>query len=197
MDGQYHLIRLRGIVQRLILISQPEKFLLPIPLTDVRTQFHEGIVNGGGHCIRRIQIAGALNGNCPLVVGTAGRTPGAVLLLHAKSDLSILSDAIIAAGLSGGAGKASADTLRRQLAYHTVGRDPVNGMRPLPGVVRAYSSSDSRFFTTQLLFHIFLNLGVDLSVYFGKVTDISNVVGKNDIHCVLVALTFFYFVRFS
>ena len=51
MDGEYHLIRLRRVIQRLILIPQPEKFLLPIPFADVRTQFHEGIVNGGGHCV--------------------------------------------------------------------------------------------------------------------------------------------------
>ncbi|EDS08639.1 hypothetical protein CLOSCI_00186 [[Clostridium] scindens ATCC 35704] len=84
-----------------------------------------------------IQIAGALNGDCPLVIGATGRTPGAVLLLHAKCDLSVFPDAIIAAGLSGRAGKASADALRRQLADHTVGRNPVNGMRPLPRVVGA------------------------------------------------------------
>ena len=92
MDGEYHLIRLRRVIQRLILIPQPEKFLLPIPFADVRTQFHEGIVNSSGHCVGMIQIAGALDGDSPLVVGAAGRTPGAVLLLHAKSDLSILSD---------------------------------------------------------------------------------------------------------
>ena len=76
-------------------------------------------------------------GDSPLIVGAAGRTPRAVLLLHAKGDLPILSDAIIAAGLSGRAGKTSADALRRQLANHTVGCDPVNRMRPLPGVVGA------------------------------------------------------------
>ena len=54
-----------------------------------------GIVNGSGHCVGMIQIAGALNGDCPLVIGAAGRTPRAVLFLHAKGDLPILSDAII------------------------------------------------------------------------------------------------------
>src|SRR5699024_5904602 len=78
-----------------------------------------------------------LDGDSPLVVGAAGRTPGAVLLLHAKGDLPVFPDAIVTAGLSGRAGKASADALRRQLANHTVWRDPVNGMRPLPGVVGA------------------------------------------------------------
>ena len=131
MDGQHHLIGLRRIVQRLILIPQPEKFLFPVPLADVRTQFYKGIVNGGGHCVGSIQIAGALDSDSPLVVGAAGRTPGAVLLLHTKGNLPILSDAIITAGLSGRAGKTSADALRRQLANHTVGRDPVNGMCPL------------------------------------------------------------------
>ena len=100
MDSQHHLIRLRGIVQRLILIPQPEKFLLPIPFADVRTQFHESIVNGGGHCVGMIQTAGALDGDSPLVVGAAGRTPGAVLILHATSALPILSATIITAGLS-------------------------------------------------------------------------------------------------
>ena len=137
MDGQHHLIRLRGIVERLILIPQPEKFLLPIPFADVRTQFHEGIVNSSGHCVGMIQIAGALDGDSPLVVGAAGRTPGAVLFLHAKGDLPVFPDAIVTAGLSGRAGKASADALRRQLSHHAVGRDPVNGMRPLAGVVGA------------------------------------------------------------
>src|SRR5699024_5951984 len=136
-DGEYHLIRLRRVIQRLILISQPEKFLLPIPFADVRTQFHEGIVNSSGHCVGMIQIAGALDGDSPLVVGAAGRTPRAVLFLHAKGDLPILSDTIITAGLSGRTGKASADALCRQLTDHTVRRDPVNGMRPLPRVVGA------------------------------------------------------------
>ena len=72
MDGEYHLIRLRGIVERLILISQPEKFLLSVPLADVRTQFHEGIINSVGHCVGMIQIAGTLDGDGPLVIGVAG-----------------------------------------------------------------------------------------------------------------------------
>ena len=38
------------------------------------------------------------------------------------------------------------------------------------------------------MFHIFLNLSVDLSVYFGKVADISGVVGKDGVDCVRVAL---------
>src|SRR5699024_9875703 len=84
-----------------------------------------------------IQIAGTLDSDSPLVVGVTGRTPGAVLFLHAKGDLPILSDTIITAGLSGRAGKASADALCRQLADHAMGRDPVNGMCPLPGVVGA------------------------------------------------------------
>ena len=136
-DSQYHLIRLRGIVQRFVLIPHPEKFLLPIPLADIRTQFHKRIVHGCGHCVGSIQVAGALDGDRPLVVGTAGRTPRTVLLLHAKGDLPILSNTVVTAGLSGRAGKASADTLRRQLSHHAVGCDPVNGMCPLPGVVGA------------------------------------------------------------
>ena len=55
----------------------------------------------------------ALDSDCPLVVGAAGRTPGAVLLLYAEGDLPILSDAIITACLSSCACKASADALRR------------------------------------------------------------------------------------
>src|SRR5699024_4753254 len=97
----------------------------------------KGIVNGGGHCVRRIQITGALDGNSPLVVGAAGRTPRAVLLLHAKGNLPVFPNTVVTAGLSGRAGKASADALCRQLADHTVGCDAVNGMRPLPGVVGA------------------------------------------------------------
>ena len=123
------------VIQRLILIPQPEKFLLPISFTNVRTKFHEGIVNGYGHCIGMIQIAGTLDSNSPLVVGAAGRTPRAILLLHAKCNLPILSDTIITAGLSGGTGKTSADALRCQLTDHTVGRDPVNGMCPLTGMI--------------------------------------------------------------
>lgn len=38
------------------------------------------------------------------------------------------------------------------------------------------------------LLHIVLHLGVDLSVYFGEVADISGVVGKNRVDCVRVAL---------
>ncbi|EEG49583.1 hypothetical protein RUMHYD_01490 [Blautia hydrogenotrophica DSM 10507] len=83
-----------------------------------------------------IQIAGTLDGDRPLVVSAAGRTPGAVLFLHAKGDLSVFSNAIVTAGLSGWAGEASADALCRQLADHAVGCDPVDRMCPLPGMVR-------------------------------------------------------------
>ena len=38
------------------------------------------------------------------------------------------------------------------------------------------------------MLHIFLNLGVDLPVYFGKAADISGIVGKNGVDCVRVAL---------
>ena len=35
---------------------------------------------------------------------------------------------------------------------------------------------------------MFLNLGADFPVYFGTVSDISDVVGKNGVDCVRVAL---------
>ena len=74
--------RTSGIDQRLILISQPENSLFSIPPADVRTQFHEGIVNGSSHYVGMIQITGALNGDSPLVIVIAGSIPGAILLLH-------------------------------------------------------------------------------------------------------------------
>ena len=99
MDGQHHLIALRTVIKRLVLISQPEQLRLAIALADVGAKLDEPLVH---HILERIRlgiVAGALNGDGSLVVGCGRGTPGAVLLFHIHSDPTIDTDAVVAACL--------------------------------------------------------------------------------------------------
>ena len=84
MNGQYHLIRCRGVIERFVLIPQPKELLLAITLTDVGTEFDKRVIDRTVHGIRLTHIAGTFDGDCPLVIGIAGRTPAAVLFLDTK-----------------------------------------------------------------------------------------------------------------
>lgn len=87
--------------------------------------------------IRLCGVGRAFDGDGPLIVGAGRRTPGAVFLLHIHSDSAVHADAVVAACLSGSRQKDIAQRLHRALSHHTVGRDTVDGVRPLPGVVGA------------------------------------------------------------
>ena len=81
MDGQHHLARLRLIGESFVLIAEPQEFRLAVTLTDIHAQLDERLIYNVAECIRLRSIGRALDGDCPLVVGIGGRTPGAVLLL--------------------------------------------------------------------------------------------------------------------
>ena len=99
MDGQHHLVRFRGVVQRLGLIAQPEQLGFAVAPADVSAKLDVPLVH---HILERIRlgvVAGALNGDGSLVVGCGGGAPGAVFLFHIHSDPTIDTDAVVAACL--------------------------------------------------------------------------------------------------
>ena len=99
VDGQYHLIRLRIVVQRFRLIPKPEQLGFAVALADVGAKFHESVIH---HVLERIRlgvVAGTLDGDGSLVVGIGGRTPASVLFLHIHTDPAIHADAVVTACL--------------------------------------------------------------------------------------------------
>ena len=136
MNGQHHFICRRSIVECLIFITQPQELLLPVTLADIDTELDERVIYGTVHGIRLIHVAGTFNGDRPLVIGIAGRTPAAVLFLDTKRHATVRTDAVVAACLTARAGKAAADALRRKLTDHTMRCDTVDAVCPLPGMVR-------------------------------------------------------------
>ena len=78
MDGQYHLIRFRAVVQGLVLVAEPDQFLLSVPLADVHAEGDEFPVDHITERIRLGCVGSALDGDRPLVVRIGGRAPGAV-----------------------------------------------------------------------------------------------------------------------
>ena len=137
MDGQHHFVRLGRVVQRLGLVRKPDQLLFPVALADIRTQLDQGIVDLAVHGIGCGGVAGALNGDGTLVILPAGRTPGAVLFLHTERNPAVRADAVVAAGLTVRADEAIADAFCGGLSHNTVGRDAVNAVSSLTGVVGA------------------------------------------------------------
>ena len=137
MDSDHHFIRFGGVIQRLLLIRKPQQFFLPVTPADIRTQFNERGIDCTVHGIRLFRIAGALDGDRPLVVSVAGGTPGTVLLLHIQTDTAVFINAVVGGRFRGGSGEPVAKPLRRTLSDHAVGRDTVNRVGTLPGMVRA------------------------------------------------------------
>jgi len=137
MDGQNHLVRFRGVVQRLGLIAEPEQLRLAVAPADIGAKLHESVVHHILECVRLGVVAGALNGDGSLVVGCGGGTPGAVLLFHIHSDPTIDTDAVVAACLPWGRQKDVAQRFHTALTHHAVRRDAIDAVGTLPGVVRA------------------------------------------------------------
>ena len=137
MNRQHHLICRRGVIESFILVRQPDEFRFPVALADVGAELNEAGVDRIVHSIGVKIVAGALNGNGSLVILPAGRTPATVLLLDTKRHSAVLADAVVTACLTARADEAPADAFRTQLTNNTVGRDAVDAVRSLPGVVRA------------------------------------------------------------
>ena len=99
VDGQHHLVRLRGVAERLGLIAQPEQLGFAVAPADIGAKLNEPLVH---HILKSVGlgiVAGALDGDSPLVVGCGRGTPGAVLFLHIHTDSAIDTDAVVAACL--------------------------------------------------------------------------------------------------
>ena len=101
----------------------------------IDAELDERVIYGTVHGIRLIHVAGAFDGDSPLVIGIAGRTPAAVLFLDTERYPPIRTDSVVAACLTACAGEAAADALRRKLTDHTMRCDTVDAVCPLPGMV--------------------------------------------------------------
>lgn len=70
-----------------VVVNAHRRVELP-KLTDagqgIDTELDERVIYGTVHGIRLIHVAGAFDGDNPLVIGIAGRTPAAVLFLDTK-----------------------------------------------------------------------------------------------------------------
>ena len=135
MDSQNHLVGFRGVVQRLGLISKPEQLGFAVALADVGAKFNEPLVH---HILESIRLGGvgsALDGDGSLVVCVGGRAPGAVSFLHIHTDPSVCTNAVVAAGLLGSRQKDVTQRFHRALTHHAVGRDAVNAVGALSGMV--------------------------------------------------------------
>ena len=84
VNGQHHFICRRSIVECLIFITQPQELLLAVTFADIDAELNERVIYGAVHRIRLIHVAGTFDGDRPLVIGIAGRTPAAVLFLDTK-----------------------------------------------------------------------------------------------------------------
>ena len=137
VDRQNHLVRLRDIVQRFVLIPQPQQHLLAVPLADIDTEFHKAVVDRIAKRIGVSLIAGAFDSDGSLIVFPAGRTPGTVLFFDTKRHTAVIADAIVAACLSVGANETAADTLCRKRPNYAMRSNSVDTVGSLPGMVRA------------------------------------------------------------
>ena len=137
VDGQNHLIRCRRIVQRLVLVPQPEQLGLTVPLADVGTELDKRSVDGTVHGVWVGQVTGALDSDSPLIVCCTGRAPAPVLFFDTERHTAVLADAVVTTCLTTRADEAATDTFRRQLPHHTVRGDAVDAVCPLPRMVRA------------------------------------------------------------
>ena len=137
MHRQHHFIGLRLIRERLVLIAKPQELLLAVSLADIHAKSDQLLVNHILKGIRLGRIGRALNGDRPLVVCIGRGTPGAVLFLYIHSDSAILADTVVAACLFGNRQEDIPQCFHRALPHHAVGRNAVDAVRPLPGVVWA------------------------------------------------------------
>ena len=99
MDSQNHLVRFRGVVQRLGLIAQPEQLGFAVAPADIGAKLDESLVHHILESVRLGVVAGTLDGDSSLVVGCGGGAPGAVFLFHIHPDPTVHADAVVAACL--------------------------------------------------------------------------------------------------
>ncbi len=99
VDGQYHLVGFRGVVECLGLIAQPEQLGFAVALADVGAKLDESLVHHILKSVRLGVVAGTLDGDSSLVVGCGGGAPGAVFLFHIHPDPTVHADAIVTACL--------------------------------------------------------------------------------------------------
>ena len=136
VDGQEHLVGFRGVIQRFRFVAKPQKFALAVALADIDAEFDQLFVNDVAERIGLRGVGGALDGDRPLIVLARGRAPGAVLLVHVQTDAAGFVDAVVSGDVAGAVEHLS-EGFSGTLADHAVGRDAVDRMGALPGIMRA------------------------------------------------------------
>lgn len=137
VNGHHHLVGLGLIGQGLVLVAEPEDLGLPVPAADVRDQVQEGGIGRVGHLVGGVGIRRHLDGNGAIVVVCVGAAPGTVLLLDVHTDLAVLADAVVAAGLSGARSEHAAEALDGHLSYDTMNGHPGNSILPGAALIGA------------------------------------------------------------
>ena len=95
MNGKYHLVRLRIVIESLCLIAKPEQLRFAIAFTDVNAEFDERLIHNITKRIRLRGIGSAFDGYGSLVVCVGRGAPGAVLLLYVHTDTAVRSDTVV------------------------------------------------------------------------------------------------------
>ncbi len=99
VNSQNHLVRFRGVVQRLGLIAEPEQLGFAVAPADIGAKLDESLVHHILESVRLGVVAGTLDGDSSLVVGCGGGAPGAVFLFHIHPDPPVDTDAVVTACL--------------------------------------------------------------------------------------------------
>ena len=72
---QDHLVRLRRVVQGLVLVSKPDELLLAVAFADINAELDQRLVDDIPEGVGLRSVRGALDGDCPLVIGVTGGAP--------------------------------------------------------------------------------------------------------------------------
>lgn len=118
------------VVDALVLVRRPDEHFNAVPLTDVGNEVeHRGV----GLCVDRVRVvvvAGNLNRDGAVVVGSVRGAPRAVFLLGVHADAAVNSDAVVAGCLSRGRREYVPEDLHVALPNYAMDGDGVDGVVP-------------------------------------------------------------------
>ena len=100
-------------------------------------------------------VAGAFDGDCPLVVLPAGRTPGTVLFFDTKRHTTVIANSVVTAGLTVRADEAAADALGGKLTDDAMRSNSVDAVGSLTRMIRAEFRVDYKW-TVRICHNFFL-----------------------------------------
>ena len=108
------------------LVRRPHQPLDAVAPANVRTQLDEGLPHIGVDGVGVEGVAGAFDGDGPVVILPAGCTPGAVALVHHGANAPIVSDTVVAAGPFGLPAELAAQGVNTHLPHYAVYGDGVD-----------------------------------------------------------------------